>query len=271
MAVGDEFDEVDFAVSNGDHPDEIALENSASSEPSKSNLPNGNPNPRVPTLNHNEPQIRPLERNTTSGTAVMRQIPYDIRSVGDADAHTAPQIQSGAQKQFHSQLNSHRQQTPPALDAKPVPYATRNNRPNVPLPNLQDETSKQQGASGTPPINSSNSLEHEPPVGFYTARVAESVQKTSNLPLNAASFNPHLDSPSIRKTAGVDHTKTKPVGREVVGAPAPAPISRPNFVNPQVDKARRIGQPLAAASPLLNRSSYRPPQMKRPAESPGDP
>ncbi len=40
-----------------------------------------------------------------------------------------------------------------------------------------------------------------------------------------------------------------------------------NFVNPQADQNRRIGMPLGgAASPLQNRNSYKPPQMKRPLE-----
>lgn len=97
------------------------------------------------------------------------------------------------------------------------------------------------------------------------------MQNSSGLPLKVPSFNPHLESPSIRKTAGVDHSKTKPVGRDAVSGPqSPAPASpaviagRPNFVNPQADKMRRVGMPVgAAASPLANRGSYKPPQMKR--------
>ncbi|KAL9001187.1 MAG: hypothetical protein Q9169_000371 [Polycauliona sp. 2 TL-2023] len=125
---------------------------------------------------------------------------------------------------------------------------------------------------GTPPPTTS--VSGDPPVGFFTARAAEAIQSASStIPPQAPSFNPHLESPSIRKTAGVDHTKTKPVARELVGAPAPPPVAvnpaaggRPNFVNPQADKTRRVGMPGGAASPLANRSSYKPPQMKRPAE-----
>lgn len=121
----------------------------------------------------------------------------------------------------------------------------------------------------TSSLDSSNTSEHDPPVGFFTARAAETLQNGTGLPLKAPAFNPHLESPSIRKTAGVDHTKTKPVGREAVGAPPQPTVPRANFANPQSDKTRRIGMPMGAASPLQNRGSYKPPQMKRPVENSG--
>ncbi len=46
----------------------------------------------------------------------------------------------------------------------------------------------------------------------------------------------------------------------------PGPPFRTNFVNPQADKTRRVGMPVGAASPLQNRGSYKPPQMKRTVE-----
>ena len=64
----------------------------------------------------------------------------------------------------------------------------------------------------TPPRNNPGSVEHEPPVGFFPARVAETLQSTNVLPVNAPLFDPHQESPSIRKTAGVDHTRSKQVG-----------------------------------------------------------
>ena len=117
---------------------------------------------------------------------------------------------------------------------------------------------------------------HIPPVGFFTAKAAGLVQAPDGaLPANVPAFNPHLESPSIRKTAGIDHTKTKPVGREVVGAPPkPTFASRPaqnsaNFVNPQIDQARKIGMPPnRGASPIQSRGLYKPPTNvpKRPAD-----
>ena len=140
-----------------------------------------------------------------------------------------------------------------------------------PGPRLAQDAPDQSKAllTETPSLDSSSSLEHDPPIGFFTARAAESLQNGSGLPLKVPAFNPHSESPSIRKTAGVDHTKTKPVGREAVGAPPQPAVPRANFVNPQTDKTRRVGMPMGAASPLQNRSSYKPPQMKRPGENSG--
>lgn len=116
------------------------------------------------------------------------------------------------------------------------------------------------------------SINVDSPVGFFTARAAECIQGSPAAPLKAPPFNPHLESPSIRKTAGIDHSKTKPVSRDIVVAP-PLPTAvahaarSTGFVNSQVDKTRRLGMPaVATAGPLSNRSSYKPPQLKRPAE-----
>lgn len=153
--------------------------------------------------------------------------------------------------------------------APPIVPSGYQPRPQA-APQKEVSQAQEPAVQGIPPSAASNAFPHEPPVGFFTARVAETVQTASSLPLEAPSFNPHLESPSIRKTAGIDHSKTKPVGRDIVGGPPfPAvmsPASRPNFVNPQADKARRVGMPVGAASPLSNRGSYKPPQMKRVAE-----
>lgn len=136
-----------------------------------------------------------------------------------------------------------------APDSLPQPNQTRNTAPD-----------------GTPPLTSSNTADHNPPVGFFTARAAESLQKGPALASNVPAFNPHLESPSIRKTAGVDHSKTKPIRTESIGAPPAVIPPRTNFVNPQADKTRRVGMPMGVASPLQNRGSYKPPQMKRPID-----
>ncbi|KAL8731320.1 MAG: hypothetical protein Q9166_003544 [cf. Caloplaca sp. 2 TL-2023] len=148
--------------------------------------------------------------------------------------------------------------TPAAVPSKPQAAGQNGNPPHL-------------GATltGTPPPAIWTTVNGDPPVGFFTARAAETIQSASGPLPRAPSFNPHLESPSIRKTAGVDHSKTKPVARDFVGAPpppVPSPASRPNFVNPQADKARRVGMPASGMSPLSNRNAYKPPQIKRSAE-----
>ena len=167
------------------------------------------------------------------------------------------------------------QQLPPAL---PQAGANRPHGPLVPLAALppnkvvapdslpQLNQTKNTAPGGTPPLDSSNTAEHNPPVGFFTARAAESLQKGPAQASNVPAFNPHLESPSIRKTAGVDHSKTKPVRTESLGGPPAVIPPRTNFVNPQADKTRRVGMPMGAASPLQNRGSYKPPQIKRPID-----
>ncbi|RCI08978.1 hypothetical protein L249_5039 [Ophiocordyceps polyrhachis-furcata BCC 54312] len=117
-------------------------------------------------------------------------------------------------------------------------------------------------------------------VAFFSAR---SVRANSESSTGKQLFNPKAESPSIRKTAGIDHSSSRPVGRNgqhVEPAPAASQSAgtttpgRPtagvargplgNVVNPSLDQARRIGAPGGGGSPLANRSSYKPPSMKRP-------
>lgn len=139
-------------------------------------------------------------------------------------------------------------------------------------------------------------------VGFFSARAVNQLpeinnQATSNARIGAPqgqqAFNPKLESPSIRKTPGIDHSSSKPLARSGQHIPpppasqAPGPVhantssftpvrpsmpgsqsSRGNVVNPSLDQTRRIGAPMGSGSPLANRGSYRPPTMKRPP--PGD-
>lgn len=156
---------------------------------------------------------------------------------------------------------THTQQIPhPKIDERLASNSSYPANNQQPTNNLREST---------PPLDSYSAGNHSAPIGFYTARAAESVQSMSGLPTKAPAFDPHLESPSIRKTVGVDHSKTKPVGKDVIVAASPA--ARPpssNFVSPQTDKLRRIGMPIGAVGPLHNRNSYKPPQMKRPGETP---
>jgi DNA repair and recombination protein RAD52 len=134
----------------------------------------------------------------------------------------------------------------------------------------------------------------ETPVGFVRGRVADLVQSANGqIPTNGI-FNPHAESPSIRKTGGFNHRTSAPVRREDIGAPAaPAPpanngpqgfvpphinqnshaqntspvphantipgLQRTNFVSPQQDPHRRIGAPMGMQSPGGRPGGYKPP------------
>jgi DNA repair and recombination protein RAD52 len=122
------------------------------------------------------------------------------------------------------------------------------------------------------------------PAGFVTGRSASllnqaSEGKATNAP---AAFNPHAESPSIRRTSGVNPGKSAPIMRESLGTAlanaqtgpqqqnpqqgnngASGPGSnRGSFINPSIDPTRRIGMP--GGGP--NRGAYKPPSaVKRPA------
>lgn len=260
---GDEFDEADLAVTNDGPPDGICLSNGMQSE----HFPGRGCAPTRWELR--APGKAPSTLRATSGP----QTPSAVTINGHVQPVKTETTSQGMTIQKLQQL--------PPLEPQIDPPASRPQglpAPQAPLP--QNKPAEAAAArrtipststiapDGTPPAqDSSSTAEHNPPVGFFTARAAENLQKGSALPSNAPVFNPHLESPSIRKTAGVDHTKTKPVKTESIGAVAAAVQPRNNFVNPQTEKTRRVGMPMGAASPLQNRGSYKPPQMKRPADA----
>ncbi|KAL9109409.1 MAG: hypothetical protein Q9227_005916 [Pyrenula ochraceoflavens] len=122
-------------------------------------------------------------------------------------------------------------------------------------------------------------LQHPQPqaaAGFWSARTI-GPSDTENLPAAPAAgaqFNPHAESPSIRKTSGFDHRKSAPVSKKTFTAaeagqaqatqsPLPGHAPRPpllsansrrDFINPSMDINRRIGGP----------SPYRPPAKRPP-------
>jgi len=111
---------------------------------------------------------------------------------------------------------------------------------------------------------------------FFSARAAAMIPESRGAeglppahPSNLPVFNPHTESPSIRKTPGIDHRSSKPLTRDLKHVPgsthataAAGPPTRTNIVNPQLDTTRRIGAP-GSPSPMSNRGSYKPPTMKR--------
>ena len=244
----DDFDAVDFAVSEGDHPDEIMLD---------ANLSSGH--------HHGKPDSL---RKQNASEVPTREPGNTPRLPSPCSRFKEPQTPSTGREL--------RRPPPPPL-SKPPDGPAPNTAP--PHPNHQNPTLPPQSLPTT--LDSSNLQGHEPPVGFFTARAATSLQAGPNPSIKAPLFNPHLESPSIRKTVGVDHSRTKPVNRDLTeaAAAAPSPLPPPSaattagglpqgnmMVNPQTDRARRVGMPTGSGSPLQNRSSYKPPQMmKRPA------
>jgi DNA repair and recombination protein RAD52 len=198
-------------------------------------------------------------------------------------------------------------QTPNQNGPRTAPYQ---NRPNP--PHQQRPYANQAAPLAPGPLTFKDAPGHNlagpqnngaaEPVAFFSARAVNQLPDaglqgaaTGALPVpqGQQAFNPKAESPSIRKTPGIDHTSSKPVARNgqhtapagnqqsggvsgPTGGFTPVGANRPplgagrgNVVNPQFDHSRRIGAPGAAGSPMANRASYRPPTMKRPVPNEG--
>lgn len=140
------------------------------------------------------------------------------------------------------------------------------------------------GAPGAQPEEYQPPIPTEPPAGipagFVTGRSASFLNQAAEGKAVAppAAFNPHAESPSIRRTQGVNPNKSAPIMRESLtnalanaanGVPQQNQQqgngpNRSNFVNPAVDPTRRVGMPGGGGPP--NRGAYKPPSaVKRPA------
>ncbi|KAG6004589.1 hypothetical protein E4U21_000923 [Claviceps maximensis] len=131
-------------------------------------------------------------------------------------------------------------------------------------------------------------------VTFFSARsIARTAEANEPVFANSQVFNPKAESPSIRKTPGIDHSSSKPLartGQHVAPTIATSsqsvpvsssntttftsvrpggPVTRGSLTHPSLDYTRKIGAPGGPPSPLANRGSYRPPTMKRPLAGDG--
>lgn len=250
---GDGFDEADFNVAHQDHPDQVILDatNASGHSQQRSSSVLGN----IQTASIQTPENRnvykpkpPVPQTLSEATRPISRIESPVRGAVVNSLLPSNSIEIPNNGRF-------------AERPTPNPQALHN---SLSSQEFQKPTDIREN---TTPADSHSGANQSAPVGFYTARAAESVQGMSCSPSKAPPFDPHLESPSIRKTVGIDHTKTKPVGRDIVAA---SPVARPspsNFVNPQADRARRVGMPMGPAGSLHNRNSYKPPQMKRPGEN----
>ncbi|OBT69687.1 hypothetical protein VE03_00831 [Pseudogymnoascus sp. 23342-1-I1] len=299
------FDETDFtsAYDPDSHPDEIALPDVAAQAPRHNNAgrPANGPGPAggvQPTHNSavpnqtRQPQARPQQMQAPS-----RPQPQNNAQMAGARP-PQPRPQHPSQPQTPNGLSRSNSAAGRGISQPPNAQPTGIPQGAVPghgrvlnQPNRQRTPPPPPNGSASPgftrPQNpDSDSTAHQtfpppdgnPPIGFFSAKAALPTDGAAPdvLPKPAV-FNPHSESPSIRKTPGIDHTKTIPVNRNFKQAPPPpaaaAPVQRGNInvVNPQLDATRRVGAP-GSPSPLGNRGSYKPPTMvgKRAGEVAGE-
>ncbi|PBP19381.1 putative DNA repair and recombination protein rhm52 [Diplocarpon rosae] len=281
-----DFDEADFSVADPDsHPDEVTLpeapvatsyqfnngrsgntssnlESSAQSTPQVNRpqlrAPSARPGNAGPPANNNSLPQQPQTPNSgfsrsNSGAAQNMRPPSDLNALARPIQPPQPGPVVGRV------LNQPSRNGPPSAPASPG---------RVNKPSSNDDT------TSLPPQGQ----------GFFSARAAtmlpEGAQADSAaavpIPAHLPVFNPHAESPSIRKTPGIDHKSSKPLTRDLkhvsgstqaVAGPVAAAAPRPNILNPQLDLGRKIGQP-GSPSPMNRSNHYKPPSMtKRPAES----
>ncbi|KAI1172744.1 hypothetical protein F4777DRAFT_590315 [Nemania sp. FL0916] len=262
-----DFDMADFSVSQAGHPDEVVLSASGSGDKSQISIAsNSNGRDRQPT---NPPISRPMQPPSRPVVPPPRP------------PHTPNQQPPRPVSQFQNRPNPQQQPPRPQSHTNTAAYHNAtNNRIMTPPPNAM-----QRPPGGMPPPNG-------PPVEqatFFSARSVKDVPETADpgtaaIVGNAKVFDPRAESPSIRKTPGIDHKSTKPLsrtGRHVPGVkrdydqqPGPGLNNNnngpPNVVNPSLSQMRQIGAPGGGVgSPLGNRGQYKPPTMKRPAPTGG--
>ncbi|WYZ41434.1 hypothetical protein EsH8_V_000329 [Colletotrichum jinshuiense] len=259
----EDFDEADFAVVESDHPDEVALPPAAaaaSNDRASSVAP-------APVPQHMQAPSRQINRSTSAG-------------------------------------NLRPPQTPNQAQSRPGPPTGYSNRPQPPNQPRAPTNVSAPSAPSAPAANGNMTTpgqagNHAEPVAFFSARavqqIPDSALQANNadaplmLPAGQQAFNPKAESPSIRKTPGIDHSSSKPLTRTGQHVPPSSsqqpqgstsgftpvrpgnagPASGANMPHPQFSQTRRIGAPGGPGSPLANRGSYRPPTMKRPLQQDG--
>lgn len=287
---GNLFDEVDFT-----HPDEVSLDdtpmrpisngpglgairnpiNRVASMPAirgQGAMQNAQPsNVQQQSRPPGPPNNNPTNANALNNQGVSRMMPPPNQG------QRFPQQQNGPQS---SGLRNGMQQN----GAQQNQFETRSNTSSGSSTNQQtrpadrvDKLTPPEEQNPTPPQQLMTP--QNVPVGFVSGKAASALTEASGGdPSALRPFDIHHESPSIRRTQGVDPRKSAPVRRSDIGAAPPAvlsqsapgapsgPIGRPNFINPGADPNRRIGAPGSMQSPMANRNAYKPPSMlKRPA------
>lgn len=197
-------------------------------------------------------------------------------SVGNIDNSRAPQTPNAAPRPAQQGMPGGQ----PQRQGGPHTYNNNNNSTHPPAAH--------NAAAGSNPPET---------VAFFSAKALSQLPEGEANPAAIPAipkqlFNPKAESPSIRRTPGIDHTSSRPLARtgqhvapsasqaSTSAAPAvasggagngsnftpvrPGAVTRASGgVNQPIDNTRRIGAPGGGGSPLANRGSYKPPSMKR--------
>jgi DNA repair and recombination protein RAD52 len=252
-----DFDEVDFNMSDPlGHPDEVVLPAGSGHTRQGPVQAGSNGHMRPPGRNDmTTPSRPPQQRTTTVPSGAIRQFPGPV--LGNVNAR--PPMQQNQPEQ--PQAQQHQPNRPHPNIAAPLAQQGNSDDKHSSSPGFPSQHfAPGPQPPGFQPIN-------EPP-GFFSAKAAGAN------PAAAPRFNPHAESPSIRKTPGIDHRKSAPVKHDLVKQPLPPGVSAPgpgptnrDFIDPRSNTGRQLGTGMGQ-SPQPNRvgsmstSAYRPPTRR---------
>ncbi|KAK0636321.1 hypothetical protein B0T17DRAFT_518786 [Bombardia bombarda] len=213
-----ELDEADFNITEDGHPDEVVLTTSnkpSSNEKPQNQAATNGPPMQPPFKPQPVPPSRPLIRSVSGGNPPTRaphtpnhQPPQPPRPNGtNAFQGAQNHVSNGGPRPPQQQFNQNR----------PVPH--QNGVNHNPQAHMTPPPAAAQNVGGAPPGGEA--------VGFFSARAVKELPEESLVnghvgPKAGQVFNPRAESPSIRKTPGIDHTKSKPLARNGQHVPPPS-------------------------------------------------
>ncbi|KAI6248492.1 DNA repair and recombination protein mus-11 [Erysiphe necator] len=271
-----DFDEADFGVTDPDcHPDEVVLSETAPLS-AKSSL--------------KSPKLSPKLDDETKNKNTRTMIGGDcIKTSSSVDRQISQQLNILPTAQSPKISNSKLANLDPTLCRDSISQNRVNRQPSgnpASVNRILNQPNRTSNINQTSSLNSPELADKSIPdfpkdnitpntpnlkSGFYSARAANMfspIMKNESsslteipdiIPYNAPIFNPHAESPSIRKTPGVDHKSSKPLTKDLkhissasqassasvmIGNSNSGVVStRSNILNPNFDNVRRIGAP----------------------------
>ncbi|EEA27895.1 DNA repair protein rad52 [Talaromyces marneffei ATCC 18224] len=269
----DVFDEADFVANTAGNPDEVVLDvdtpQPMQRPQARSQLPPAQQRPQV-----YQQRAAPPNPAMTTPSKPERQW-NGVPAPAHAVFNNNPNQNSMAQRGGSAGNAQGSMQANPLANNRSSQEFQRSNNAAAGIVKTEHPANPQNTLGNPPTIN--NNGPTDPAIGFYSARAVDILRDNPRASPMAPKFDPHAESPSIRKTAGIDHTKSVPVLKPMLSGTSQSPAGAGagagggrNFINPATDIHRRIGAPGGntggIASPVnkgFTTSSYRP--LTRPA------
>lgn len=211
-------------------------------------------------------------RRPTNG-ASDRMLPPPRAELSTPSKAPAPNVRPVATRSASNSTKGIIPQPLPGQRPPPVPPQAVKQHSSVDSRSAAEQIPQSSSPNVAPEhIAQQTSYEFPRPSGFYSAKAAPNIDANNNTitPDAAAApkFNPHAESPSIRKTSGVDHTRSVPLKRDL----KPDTNNATNVINPQFESSRRVGAPSPGSQHPTIRgpttSAYRPPTRRGPDPNP---